>query len=74
MPTINRSALVAFTPKQMFDIVNDVDNYVEFLPWCGASEEIDREGDSVKASVTIAKGPVHKTFVTQNKLEENKSH
>ncbi len=72
MPTINRSALVSFTPKQMFDIVNDVDNYVEFLPWCGASEEIDREGDSVKASVTIAKGPVHKKFITQNKLEINK--
>ncbi len=73
MPIINRSALVTFTPKQMYDIVNDVDKYVEFLPWCGASEKIDDYGDSVKASVTIAKGPVHKKFITQNKLEKNKT-
>ena len=73
MPTINRHALVPFTPEQMYKIVNDVDKYVEFLPWCGASEKLDEEGDSVKASVTIAKGPVNKKFITQNELEENKT-
>ncbi len=72
MPTINRSALVPFSPEQMFEIVNDVDKYVEFLPWCGASEKLDVEGSSVKASVTIAKGPVNKTFITQNTLDINK--
>lgn len=73
MPTINRSALVSFTPEQMYEIVNDVDKYVDFLPWCGASEKLDEAGNEVKASVTIAKGLVNKKFITQNTLVVNEA-
>ena len=30
---IRRSALVTFSPEQMFDLVIDVERYPEFLPW-----------------------------------------
>ena len=35
---IQRSALVTFTPEQMFDLVVDVERYPEFLPWVGGAE------------------------------------
>ena len=34
MPQITRSALVPFSAKQMFDLVNDVESYPAFLPGC----------------------------------------
>lgn len=34
MTTISRSALVMYTPKQMYDLVNNVAAYPLFLPWC----------------------------------------
>lgn len=69
MPSISRSALVPYTPEQMFNIVDDVDHYSEFLPWCGESEELDRKENSVKGSVTIVKGAVNKKFVTLNEFQ-----
>lgn len=69
MPSISRSALVPYTPEQMFKVVDDVDHYSEFLPWCGASEELDRKENSVKGSVTIVKGAVNKKFVTLNEFQ-----
>ena len=34
MQVVERSALVTYTPAQMFALVNDVPRYPEFLPWC----------------------------------------
>jgi len=66
MAQVNKSALVPFSAKQMYQLVDDVPSYKEFLPWCGDSEELSREDGVVVASVTIAKGSVNKTFTTKN--------
>ncbi len=71
MAQVNKSALVPYSVEQMYKLVDDVDSYHKFLPWCGASEEISREEDVVVASVTIAKGAVNKTFTTKNRSYEN---
>ena len=66
MAQVNKSALVPFSAQQMFQLVDDVPSYKEFLPWCGGSQEVSREEGVVVASVTIAKGSVNKTFTTRN--------
>jgi len=68
MYNINRSALVPYSAQQMFDLVNDIDHYKDFLPWCGGSKMIEEDETSSLASVTIAFKGVHKTFTTANKL------
>ncbi len=35
---IKRTALVTFTPPQMFDLVVDVERYCEFLPWVAGAQ------------------------------------
>lgn len=70
MQIINRSALVPYTPEQMFKIVDDVEHYSDFLPWCGSSEELRREDGVVDGSVTINKGMINKEFSTRNHLKE----
>ena len=72
MPTISKSALVTHSASEMFTLVDDVSSYKEFLPWCGGSEELSRNDDEVKASVTISHSGLNKTFTTLNRLQKNK--
>jgi ribosome-associated toxin RatA of RatAB toxin-antitoxin module len=69
MYNINRSALVPYSSQKMFDLVNDVENYKNFLPWCGGSEVIEESEETSVASITIAFKGVHKTFTTANRLK-----
>lgn len=73
MTTITRSSLVLYTPDQMFDLVNDVEAYPSFLPWCRDSRIISKTDDEISASLDLAKGGVHHVFSTRNKLVPGKS-
>jgi ribosome-associated toxin RatA of RatAB toxin-antitoxin module len=69
MTIVKKSALVRFSAKQMFDLVNDIESYPKFLPWCSASRILKREGDIVEAELTISKGGFKKSFSTRNKID-----
>ena len=56
----------------MFQLVNDVDDYASFLPWCRSSRIISQTGNEIVASVEIAKGVLNKTFTTRNRLTKDK--
>ena len=43
MTVIQKSALVKFSAQQMFDLVNNIEDYPKFLPWCSGSRIIKRE-------------------------------
>ncbi len=68
---IERSALVQHSAAQMFALVNDIDRYQEFLPWCGSSKVLSHEDNEMVASVEIAFKGIRKTFTTRNTLTED---
>lgn len=72
MPTIERTELVVHTAAQMYDLVNDVEKYPEFLPWCSDSQILEQDEDTIHASVTVAGAGLHKTFTTLNRLQKHK--
>ncbi|MCK5901505.1 MAG: type II toxin-antitoxin system RatA family toxin [Cocleimonas sp.] len=72
MPNIKRSALVPYSCEQMYQLVDDIAAYQDFLPWCSQSVEHKRDTSMVEATVTIAKGSINKAFSTRNILQENK--
>lgn len=72
MPVISRSALVPFSAAQMYRLVDDIERYGEFLPWCGGTEVIARDDDEVRASICVAKAGFNKRFATCNRLQSNK--
>jgi hypothetical protein len=41
MQRVHKSVLVPYSARQMFDLVDDVARYPEFLPWCGGSEVLE---------------------------------
>lgn len=72
MPSIHRSALVMHSVKDMYDLINDVLAYPQFLPDCNDSKIISQSEDSMTAALKVSKGGVSKWFTTENTLEANK--
>jgi ribosome-associated toxin RatA of RatAB toxin-antitoxin module len=69
LESISKSAVVPFTAEQMYDLVNDVETYPLFLPWCSAGVVHTHEPHYMKASVSLAVGAVKQTFTTENSLK-----
>lgn len=72
MSTINKHALVAYSASEMYELVNDIDSYHQFLPWCGGSSVLSRDEDVVRATVEIAHGSLRKSFTTRNLVQPGK--
>lgn len=58
--------LVAYSAERMFDLVDRVDRYPEFLPWCAGASVIPVDERRVKASVVISYHGVRQSFTTEN--------
>lgn len=51
--TVYRSLSHSFTPQQIFDVVANVDEYREFLPYCIESKVIHRSPNRIKAELAV---------------------
>lgn len=70
---IKQNILVPYSPEQMYDLVNDIEKYPEFLPWCHKATVHSRNEKEVKATLEVGKGMFHLTFTTLNRLQPNNS-
>lgn len=68
MTHIQRSALLPYTAEQMYDLVNRVEHYPEFLPWCSEAHVLEESDDAMRARLTIAKAGLRQSFTTRNAL------
>lgn len=66
MHSVERSVLVPHSAAQMFDLVADVENYPQFMPWCGGASVSHRDEHGMQASITIALAGIKQTFTTRN--------
>ena len=66
MQSVNRSVLVPYSAQQMFDLVDDVARYCEFLPWCGGSQVLKERPNGKTARVDIDYHGVKAHFTTDN--------
>jgi ribosome-associated toxin RatA of RatAB toxin-antitoxin module len=66
MHLIKHSAILPYSATQMFELVNAIEDYPHFLPWCKSAHIVEREENTVTATVEVSKGGVHKTFTTHN--------
>jgi ribosome-associated toxin RatA of RatAB toxin-antitoxin module len=73
MRKVNRSALVPYTAQEMFRLVDDIESYPEFLPWCNAATVQQRDPDKVVATLELRKGAVSRKFTTRNTPTANSS-
>lgn len=66
MKSVHKSVLIWYSPRQMFDLVIDVERYPQFLPWCSHGKVLTQDAHGMTAEVGIAFKGVSQTFVTRN--------
>ncbi|MFM8467557.1 MAG: type II toxin-antitoxin system RatA family toxin [Oxalobacteraceae bacterium] len=66
MAVVHKSVLLSYSAAQMFALVDKVEDYPAFLPWCGGVEVRERAQDRLVAAITIDYRGVRQRFTTQN--------
>jgi ribosome-associated toxin RatA of RatAB toxin-antitoxin module len=66
MRDIRREALVPYSAAQMFDLIERVEDYPQFLPWCLRTQLIERSDDSVSATVEVGVRDMRVRVTTRN--------
>lgn len=66
---VNRSALVSYSAQQMFDLVNDIEAYPQYMDGCVGAKVLKREGDWLEARLELSKAGVSQSFITRNQLQ-----
>jgi len=68
MAHVSRSALIGYSAQQMFDLVNDIEQYPQFMQGCRSSRVISKSDKELVGELSLAKAGVTQTFVTRNSL------
>ena len=66
MTTINKTVLVGHSANQMFELVDRVEDYPKFLPWCGGSTVAHQDGGVTHATILINYHFIRHSFTTIN--------
>lgn len=66
MAQVDKSVLVAYSALRMFELVDAVEQYPEFLPWCGGSECNFRDAQITRATLHINYRGIRQSFSTEN--------
>jgi ribosome-associated toxin RatA of RatAB toxin-antitoxin module len=73
MIKLSRSALVEYSAQQMFDLINDINSYPEFMSGCLAAEVIVQDENFAEARLTLGKSGFQQSFITRNELNPPES-
>ena len=73
MRSVSRSALVPYSASDMYRLVEDVESYPDFLPWCSDVELHFRKGNVVEATLELRRGGLSKRFRTRNTMQPESS-
>ena len=68
MKRIARSAIVEHSADEMFSLVDDIESYPRFLPWCRAAQVDERTAEWVHATLSVGMRGLNQTFSTRNDL------
>ena len=66
MQSVRRSVLVAHSAQRMFELVDRVELYPQFLPWCGGARVLETRADGKTARIDIDYHGVKAHFTTDN--------
>jgi len=66
MPEVIRTVIVARTPAEMFELIDAVELYPQFLPWCGGATVLHRDAAVTRATLHINFHGIRQSFTTEN--------
>ena len=66
MAVVHKTVLLSYSAAQMFALVDKVEDYPAFLPWCGGVVVKERGPDRLVAAISINYRGVKQSFTTEN--------
>jgi ribosome-associated toxin RatA of RatAB toxin-antitoxin module len=72
MPTVLKSVLVEHTAREMFDLVDAVERYPEFLPWCKRGTVVERTPEVTRARIDVDYRGLKTHFTTVNRKHDHR--
>jgi ribosome-associated toxin RatA of RatAB toxin-antitoxin module len=66
MAVVHKSVFLGYSAEQMFALVDRVEDYPKFLPWCGGVEVKLREDHRLIAAIAINYHGIKQSFTTEN--------
>lgn len=73
MKRVARSAIVERSAAQLYALVDDIEAYPSFLPWCLAAQVQERTAHSARATLTVGVAGLRQSFTTQNENRPGES-
>jgi ribosome-associated toxin RatA of RatAB toxin-antitoxin module len=73
MREVKRTALVSQPPAVLFALINDIDAYPQFLPWCTHARVLERTDHHILATIGVRQGALSGEFTTRNTLEPERA-
>ena len=73
MKQVKKSVLLWYSPAEMYALVTGVEQYPQFLPWCAATEILERRDDGLTARVDMSISGIRQSFTTRNTHVLNES-
>lgn len=71
MTHIQRSALVPFSCRQMYELINDIESYPVFMDGCEGAEIIEQTAETITARLDLSRKGFNLSFTTQNTLKQD---
>ena len=68
MTSINQSALVEYSAEQMFDLVNDIEAYPQFMQGCTGAKVLSQSDTELVGELSLSMGGISKQLTTRNRL------
>ena len=59
--------------ETIFNLINDIDSYPDYLPWCTKTEVIEKPDHSIIGKIFISKSFINWNFSTKNIIKKNES-
>ena len=66
MKRVTRSAIVEHSAEEMYRLVEDIESYPSFLPWCVAARVHERGAATTRATLTVGMPGLRQSFTTRN--------
>lgn len=66
MAVVHKTVILGYSAEQMFALVDRVEDYPQFLPWCGGTTIQERTDERLVATIVINYHGIRQTFTTEN--------
>ena len=66
MAVVHKTVFIGYSAEQMFALVEKVENYPDFLPWCGGVQVAERSDVNLTATLAINYHGLKQSFTTKN--------